>query len=105
MQDVLQPFMMDGAMFEPKAYLVLVEEPDFGCEGMPDDQPVCGSIRWMDAQGEHVTPIAETQLFASQLDDAMWIGRWKGETVLVTRKLCVLTMNDADAQWWKQTCG
>lgn len=99
MQDVLQPFMIEDVLFTPQAYLLLVDEPDFGCEGAPDGKPVCGSIRWVNAHGEHVTPIPETQLFATRLDDKMWIGEWKGEIVLVTRRKQVLTMNDAEQQW------
>lgn len=100
MQDVLQPFELDTVLFTPKAYLMLVDEPDFGCEGAPDGKPICGTIRWVDSRGEHVTPIPEMQLFATRFDDKMWIGEWKGETVLVTRKRCVLAMNEAEQQWW-----
>lgn len=98
-EERLQAFMVDGAEFVPQYYLLLVEEPDFGCEGCPEGQIVCGTVRLLDAAGERTVPIAETVLFASRLDDKMWIGTREGQTVLVSRRMKWMPLNEAERKW------
>ena len=44
-----EPIEIDGKIFQPLLHLLYVEEPDFGCEGVPEDGAVCGSIVAEDA--------------------------------------------------------
>ena len=100
MQDErLQAFAVDGVEFVPQYYLLMVEEPDFGCEGCPEGEAVCGTVRLLDHVGERTVPIAETALFASRLDDKMWIGRRDGELILVNRRLEWMPLNEVERAW------
>ncbi|MGN1015129.1 MAG: hypothetical protein ACI4PM_07225 [Butyricicoccus sp.] len=100
MQDErLQAFLSDGVEFVPQYYLLRVDEPDFGCEGCPEGETACGSVRLVDAEGERTVPIAETVLFATRLDDKMWIGTREGIAGLVSRKGEWMPLNDAEREW------
>ena len=46
-----EPIEIDGKIFQPLLHLLYVEEPDLGCEGVPEDGAVCGSIVAEDAAG------------------------------------------------------
>lgn len=35
-----EPIEIDGKIFQPLLHLLYVEEPDFGCEGVPEDGAV-----------------------------------------------------------------
>lgn len=99
----LQPFLIDGTPFTPLCWLIQVDEPEFGCEGRPDGQPVCGSVHLLDRHGERTVPIEETTLFASRLDDRMWIGTYGGQIVLVSRRRdAALPLNEAETRWWNR---
>lgn len=99
----LTPFAIDGQEFEPECWLIRVDEPEFGCEGRPDGEPVCGSVVLLDGSGQRTEPIAEDLLFGSRLDDRMWIGRYGGEMALVRRdRVTVLPMNEAERSWWQR---
>ena len=39
-----EPIEIDGKIFQPLLHLLYVEEPDFGCEGVPEDGAVCFAI-------------------------------------------------------------
>ena len=54
-----EPIEIDGKIFQPLLHLLYVEEPDFGCEGVPEDGAVCGSIVAEDAAGRRTMPIEE----------------------------------------------
>ncbi len=97
-----EPFDVNGAIFRPKGRLMYVEEPEFGCEGAPDDGPICGSIV-IEQRGEaraRTVPIAADILFSGQMADGMWYGRLGGKLVLVGRdKQTVYQPNDAECAW------
>ena len=54
-----EPIEIDGKIFQPLLHLLYVEEPDFGCEGVPEDGAVCGSIVAEDAAGRRTIPIGQ----------------------------------------------
>ena len=60
--------------FTPIYYLSRVDEPEFGCEGRPEQ----GKIYGYDKNGPHQWEIEETALWGAGLDDDMWVGRLSG---------------------------
>ena len=92
-----EPFDLNGSVFRPLAKLLYVEEPDFGCEGVPEDGVVYGSIVLEDKNGQRTVKIEEQQLFASRLDDGMWIGKLAGKTVLLDSSIFISQMKRSKA--------
>ena len=82
-----EPIEIDGKIFQPLLHLLYVEEPDFGCEGVPEDGAVCGSIVAEDA--------------ASRLDNDTWIGMTDGVLMLLDAKKHLSPLNEAEQMWWK----
>ena len=99
------PYDINGSIFRPMGKLLLVEEPDFGCEGVPEEEPVYGSVV-VQKRGEekkHTVPIEENILFSGRMDDGMWYGILGGKMVLVDRdRKTVIAPNDAERQWLEQ---
>ena len=61
---------------------------------------VYGSIVLEDKNGQRTVKIEEQQLFASRLDDGMWIGKLAGKTVLLDkRKQYIYQPNEAEQSW------
>ena len=81
-------FPVDGRRFLPLFYLEQVDEPDFGCEGRPEQGEVCGCARGFTAEGEKLWQIEEKALWYSGFDDDQWAGMLAGESgpVLVRGK-------------------
>ena len=53
-----------------------------------------------DKNGQRTVKIEEQQLFASRLDDGMWIGKLAGKTVLLDkRKQHIYQPNEAEQSW------
>ncbi len=96
-----EPIEIDGKIFQPLLHLLYVEEPDFGCEGVPEDGAVCGSIVAEDAAGRRTMPIEEQMLFASRLDNDTWIGMTDGVLMLLDAKKHLSPLNEAEQMWWK----
>lgn len=96
-----EPIEVDGQRFAPLLHLLYVEEPDFGCEGVPETGAVCGSVVAEDDAGRRTIPIEETLLFASRLDDNTWIGTVQGTLMLLDAKKHLLPLNEAEQMWWK----
>lgn len=95
-----EPFDINGAVFRPKLRLIYVEEPEFGCEGAPDEGKIYGNIVLEDKTGQKKVKIEESQLYSSRLNDGMWIGKLAGHTVLIGRdKATVYRLNDAEEAW------
>ncbi len=95
-----EPIDINGSIFRPKLRLIYVEEPDFGCEGVPEGGAVYGSIVLEDKTGQRKVRIEQSLLFASRLDDGMWIGTLAGHMVLVGRdRQTVYELNDAENAW------
>ena len=74
-----EPIEIDGKIFQPLLHLLYVEEPDFGCEGVPEEQT----------------------LFASRLDNDTWIGMTDGVLMLLDAKKHLSPLNEAEQMWWK----
>lgn len=91
-----EPIEIDGKIFQPLLHLLYVEEPDFGCEGVPEDGAVCGSIVAEDAAGRRTMPIEEQTLFASRLDNDTWIGMTDGVLMLLDAKKHLSPLNEAE---------
>lgn len=103
MRKELEPFGVEGREIQPVGYLIRVDEPEFGCEGRPDGQPVYGTVLLCDAQGERTVPIEETVLMRSRLDDKMTIGLLDGTLVLVSRtRTTYVPLSEEEQQWWDQ---
>lgn len=96
-----EPIEIDGKIFQPLLHLLYVEGPDFGCEGVPEDGAVCGSIVAEDAAGRRTMPIEEQTLFASRLDNDTWIGMTDGVLMLLDAKKHLSPLNEAEQMWWK----
>ena len=95
-----EPIDINGSIFRPKLRLLYVEEPDFGCEGAPEDGAVYGSVVLEDKNGQRKVKIEESLLLASRLDDGMWIGTLSGHMVLVGRdRQTVYQLGDAETAW------
>lgn len=95
-----EPFDVNGSIFRPKGRLLYVEEPDFGCEGAPEDGPVYGSVVVEDKNGQRTVKIEESILFSGQMNDGMWYGMLGRTLVLVGRdKATVHQPNEAELAW------
>ena len=64
--------------FTPIYYLSRVDEPEFGCEGRPEQGKIFGRAYGYDKNGPHQWEIEETALWRAGLDDNMWVGRLNG---------------------------
>jgi hypothetical protein len=103
MRNEWETFCIKETRIQPLAYLVRVDEPEFGCEGRPDGQPVYGTVVLRDAQGERTVPIEETCLMRSRLDDKMTIGLADDRLVLVSRTRTEFApLTDDERMWWEQ---
>lgn len=69
---------LPGGTFYPFYYLARVDEPEFGCEGRPEEGPILGRAYGYDAQGPRQWDIGEVDLWRGRLDDQMWVGHWQG---------------------------
>lgn len=96
-----EPIAVENQQFQPLLHLLYVEEPDFGCEGVPETGAICGSIVAEDETGRRTIPIEEQLLFASRLDDNTWIGTVQGNLMLLDTKKHLLPLNEAEQMWWK----
>ncbi|MDO4287224.1 MAG: hypothetical protein Q4C40_05815 [Eubacteriales bacterium] len=95
-----EPFDINGSVFRPVAKLLYVEEPDFGCEDVPEDTAVYGSIVLEDKHGQRTVKIEEELLFASRLHDGMWVGKLARSMVLLGKdKKTVYQPNEAERKW------
>lgn len=95
-----EPFDVNGSIFRPQGRLLYVEEPDFGCEGVPENGPVYGSIVVEDKNGQRTVKIEQSVLFSGQMNDGMWYGTLGRAIVLVGRdKQTVYQPNEAELLW------
>lgn len=95
-----QPFDINGSIFRPKGRLIYVEEPDFGCEERPENEPVYGRVVLEDENGQRTVKIEESILFSGQMNDGMWYGTLGRATVLVKRdKVTIYQPNEAELAW------
>ncbi len=76
-----QGFLLEGKLFHPLVYLRRVDEPEFGCEGRPEEGPVCGTIWGYDRSGGKTWQIPDWIMEITGLDDRMWIGLLEGQLV------------------------
>ena len=72
--------------FAPIYYLRRVDEPEFGCEGRPEQGKIFGRAYGYDRSGARQWEIEETALWSAGLDDDMWVGRLNGG--YATLRLC-----------------
>ncbi|MDO4173636.1 MAG: hypothetical protein Q4D42_02625 [Eubacteriales bacterium] len=101
-----EPFDINGSVFRPMAKLLHVEEPEFGCEDVPEDGAVYGSVVLEDKNGQRTVKIEQGQLFASRLNDGMWIGKLARSMVLLGRdKQTVYQPNEAERTWLEDCMG
>ena len=70
--------MLPGGEFRPIAFFARVDEPEFGCEGRPDQGLILGYIYGWDRHGKREWALEESALWAGGFDDRMWIGRFRG---------------------------
>lgn len=99
-----KPFDVNGAVFRPLGKILMVEEPDFGCEGAPDGC-IYGTvvIQERDAERPRTVKIPEHTLFSGHMDDGMWYGSLAGQLVLIKRDMStVILPNDEELAWLKQ---
>lgn len=95
-----EPFDLNGSVVRPLAKILYVEEPDFGCEGVPETGDVFGSIVLEDKRGQRTVKILEEQLFASRFDDGMWIGKLAGKMILLDKhQQHIYQLNEAEQNW------
>ena len=66
----------DG-VFEPLFWLERVDDPEFGCEGRPEEGPIYGNAYGFDRNGRNRWKIEELALILGGFDDCMWVGRWQ----------------------------
>lgn len=93
-------FAMDGAEFIPVAFVVRVEEPDFGCEGVPEGHGPQGTLLIQNAVGEkRLCPILQELLLHTRFDDGIWIGWRQGRCVLVRKNGAWFPVNALEADW------
>lgn len=96
------PIWVNGTEIRPLCYLIRVDEPEFGCEGRPDGEPVYGSVLLCDVHGERTVPIEETVLMRSRLDDKMILGEADGQLVLVPRtRTAYYPCSTEERAWWE----
>lgn len=95
-----EPFDVNGSIFRPMGRLLYVEEPDFGCEGVPEHETVYGSVVLEDKNGQRTAKIEEETLFSGQMNDGMWYGMLGRTLVLVGRdRQTVYQPNEAERLW------
>lgn len=58
----------------PEAYVISVEEPDFGCEGRSENEIIYARLRTFSREGLKTCKMEEHSLNATRLYDDMWIG-------------------------------
>ena len=55
-------------------YIKRIDEPDFGCEGVPDNEVICDKIVFAADDGrEEVLNIPETVVWDMKIDEGMYI--------------------------------
>ena len=74
-------FPLEGEPFRPLVYLRRVDEPEFGCEGRPEEGPVYGTIWGWDQSGAKTWQVPDWMIITAGLDDRMWIGLRAGQLV------------------------
>ena len=82
--------------FAPLYYLSRVDEPEFGCEGRPEQGKIYGHAYGFDAGGARQWEIEETALWCLGLDDGMWVGRWQGGYALLSAKGALRPLSEDD---------
>lgn len=100
MKNKWEPFDVNGSIFRPRVRLLYVEEPEFGCEGAPEDGAVYGGVVVEDREGQRTVKIEQGLLLSSRLDDGMWFGSLAGKLVLVERdRETVYQPGEAELAW------
>lgn len=56
-----------------EVYIKTVVEPDFGCEGAPDNKPICDRITFALDDGEITMEIPERVVWDTKIDEGMYI--------------------------------
>ncbi len=54
-------------------YIKRIDEPDFGCEGAPDNKPICDTVTLVTDEGELVLEIPEKLVWELKIDEGMTI--------------------------------
>lgn len=94
-------FAVKEGWFTALAYIRQVDEPEFGCEGRPDNVPVCGRVLLEDKAGLRSLPMEEGLLRVSSLDDGMWFGLLGGQPVLYGPRGPIIP-TAADLDWLRR---
>lgn len=105
MKNKWEPFDVNGSIFRPRARLLYIEEPDFGCEGAPEEGPIYGSVVVEDKNGQHTVKVEDRLLFGGQMKDGMWVGLLAGKTVMVARDKETVYQPNEDEQVWLKNIG
>ena len=71
-------FTAAGRKFTPKVFILMVDEPDFGCEGRPEGGKVFAELYGYDKTGERKWLLEDKYLISSGVDDKMWLGTLEG---------------------------
>ena len=85
-------------IFYPVFWIEEVQEPEFGCEGRPEDAVITGTVIGRTPEEYLIFPVDEKLLYNSGLDDHMFLGylkKTKSEAVLgymcgMTGAFCVM---------------
>ena len=72
--------------FQPVAYLIQADEPEFGCEARSETEPVFGRLLVQTETQQKIMTIEEERLMQSGFYDKMWVGWWEEQPVLLTAK-------------------
>lgn len=66
-------FVVNRQKLLPQAFIVTVDEPEFGCEGRPDTEAVYAKVHALTMQGQKTWLIGEKDLEQSGIYDNMWV--------------------------------
>ena len=67
-------FETAGGHYSPVLYLRRVDEPEFGCEGRPEEGPIYGTIYGVSREGPFRMELEDWMILLSGMDDNMFIG-------------------------------
>ncbi len=56
-----------------KILIKRIDEPDFGCEGAPDNKPVCDRVTFLEGENITVLEIPEKIVWETKIDEGMMI--------------------------------
>lgn len=94
-------FVVDRQRLVPLAFIMRVDEPDFGCEGRPEGKILYNKVYALTIKGQKVWLMGDEDLEVSGIYDNTWVCRLGDTRQLVSWREGTVEMTPVPEDLWK----